>query len=493
MEALARGAANVLGSTRAKDMVSDWYSGTKENVKIAADLIDKTKQIAGIINQAKDEISDIVSDPLWVHEGLLFKRAHDSCVFMASVTATRPQDLRTVVNECAQWSIRQYENTSSDPVDLLFKSRAAQIISQADAPSVQVDPTCLVMMNIMRQLSNTQLDKQTRSALGKLLCSAIQNMHTSNADEDQYVWLEFKDLVLKSISSQKITDAGRIKEYISQITAARAHPEAEHLDDYQFLKLLLQAIYPITSKAGKQQKALITRMEDVMVYGCAVDYYGIAKALSSKFSAGLEDGTGGHEKQLVQKLSDIVDSVNTLVVNPRRMEEDGKTTSAINLWARDAASDLIDGVFASVKEEQLMLQTVAYSTSVVATGLLVDYCKQLVRKTQLVSPAQAEAVLKMVRPGVLLGSVYLTRKGLFATHVLRDRQKLSTAVAPVLIHDAVVVSEADPPLATPELSDADPPLATPELSEEADAAVVSDVDNEDEFYDTSEHWKDDNT
>jgi hypothetical protein len=215
---------------------------------------------------------------LWIGEGLALMRAHQTCDTIAAFSATSPVNFQTVIHDCLEWAVAHDSVSIGNPKVLIDSIEILR--KQETKPLENRNPTCLTMMKVMVLLSDVQLDTDTKKKLGQCLRKATESMQNGRFDDEENDWIKFTDLM---------SDIEQNNEILYPIRECwrRVKFDDERYDDRKLLNKLLDSIQSdgiqwdtLNAQAtdeGKERKALISKINNVMMYGCTIDYYNTSK------------------------------------------------------------------------------------------------------------------------------------------------------------------------------------------------------------------------
>ena len=261
----------------AADPSGSWET-LKERAQMTTDLAENISKIWGFGKEAYGGISAIIQNPLWIGEGLALMRAHQTCDTIAAFSATSPVNLQTVIHDCLEWAVAH--ESSVNPTDQVLIHSIDKFREQETKPLENRNPTCLTMMKVMVLLSDVQLDEETKKKLGQCLRESTESMQNGRFDREEDAWNDFRRIMIP-LEGQSILPS-LVKEYWRDVDI-----QNKRLDDHQLLNRILDSMQrdgiqwdTLNAQATdeeKERKALISKIKNVMMYGCTIDYYNTSK------------------------------------------------------------------------------------------------------------------------------------------------------------------------------------------------------------------------
>ena len=295
------------------------------NLDNASELIEIASKLVNIAKKAQVDFLEVLSDPLWTGDGLLLRRAHNTCETVSALMAVPMDTFRTVIEDALKWG--QHNNTQTrDHIDVVFDDFIGQFQAQIEKEDLDRDPICLTMMwAFMTWLSSgVQIDNEAKKTLGSILSESARVMFAyqteDSPNEQGPLWRRFADAVRiyngrgilppsRGFAYEDISFNGRLDDqallhaFLEALDAARPPTEASLRAPPNSADTLADV------EQSEQRSALIARIKSVMKYGCAIDYQGIAKTLTSQIARGVADGAP-NEKQLIQHVSTFLSKIN---------------------------------------------------------------------------------------------------------------------------------------------------------------------------------------
>ena len=272
----AGGIARAAGGIAA-DPGGSWET-LKERAQMTTDLAENISKIWGFGKEAYGGISAIIQNPLWIGEGLALMRAHQTCDTIAAFSATSPVNLQTVIHDCLEWAVAH--ESSGNAIDQVLIHLVDKFREQETKPLENRNPTCLTMMKVMVLLSDVQLDEETKKKLGQCLRESTESMQNGRFDREEDAWNDFRRIMIP-LEGQSILPS-LVKEYWRDVDI-----QNKRLDDHQLLNRILDSMQrdgiqwdTLNAQATdeeKERKALISKIKNVMMYGCTIDYYNTSK------------------------------------------------------------------------------------------------------------------------------------------------------------------------------------------------------------------------
>ena len=358
----------------AADPSGSWET-LKERAQMTTDLAENISKIWGFGKEAYGGISAIIQNPLWIGEGLALMRAHQTCDTIAAFSATSPVNLQTVIHDCLEWAVAH--ESSVNPTDQVLIHSIDKFREQETKPLENRNPTCLTMMKVMVLLSDVQLDEETKKKLGQCLRESTESMQNGRFDREEDAWNDFRRIMIP-LEGQSILPS-LVKEYWRDVDI-----QNKRLDDHQLLNRILDSMQrdgiqwdTLNAQATdeeKERKALISKIKNVMMYGCTIDYYNTSKL------------------------------------------------SALQRWVNEASGATLNGISSAfsqnMAENHILVQILTYYMFAIlglgGYGYFTEYAADRISGHSLIRHKSAEWILNSLWPIPLSLSVLTAKTGLFA-------------------------------------------------------------------------------
>ena len=379
----AGGIARAAGGIAA-DPGGSWET-LKERAQMTTDLAENISKIWGFGKEAYGGISAIIQNPLWIGEGLALMRAHQTCDTIAAFSATSPVNFQTVIHDCLAWAVAH--ESSVNPTDQVLIHSIDKFREQETKPLENRNPTCLTMMKVMVLLSDVQLDEETKKKLGQRLRIATELMQRGDIGGEEHDWIKFTDL-MRDIETNNV-----IPYPIGECW--RRVKFDERIDDRKILNEILDSIQSEGHNAQatdeeKERKALISKIKNVMMYGCTIDYYNTSKL------------------------------------------------SALQRWVNEASGATLNGISSAfsenMAENHILVQILTYYMFAIlglgGYGYFTEYAADRISGHSLRRHKAAEWILNSLWPIPLSLSMLTAQTGLFA---LKKSNLLSNPTKPLLL------------------------------------------------------------